>query len=487
MSEVNLKEVAVSGMMWNGIQKYSIIIISFVSSIVLARLLTPYDYGCIGMLEIFIAVATILIDGGFGAALLQKKRPTQEDYSTIFYWNMVVSIVFYIILFVSAPFIAKFYNIPILSTVLRVQGLVLFVNALKMIQSNQLRKQFRFKPIAIVVITSSVVTMIVTVFLAYLGFGVWALVTQNLLIAILPMIAFWLITGWTPSFLFSKKSFKELFSFGGFMFLTDIINTTSDNLQGLLIGKVYNPSIMGYYAKAKSTEGLSSNGISMVISSVTLQLYSEVQDDLKTLINIIKRITTSLAYITFPLIISLIFLAKPIFIILYSERWLPSVLFFQILALAGFAICLQSVNLQAIAAIGKSKVMFKWTLIKRIIGIVLLISGLVADGIIGLLVGMVISAWIAYFINAWLVDRHIGYKLIDQFKDLLPIILTTLASIVPALAYRWIFKINMYVDALIMTVVFCTIYMAISKLLKLDAYSYCVDLVPLVLKKIKRK
>ncbi len=487
MAEVDLKQVAASGMVWNGIQQYSVLGVAFLSSLVLARLLTPYDYGCIGMLEIFIAFATILIDGGFGSALIQKKRPTQEDYSTIFYWNMLMSALFYVLLFLAAPYIAAFYHIPLLSTVLRVQGLVLFVNALKMIQSNQLRKQFRFKPMAITVISSSVISMIVTICLAYAGFGVWALVAQHFLIAILPMIAFWAITRWRPKLCFSKNSFKELFNFGGFMFLASIVNTISDNVQGILIGRVYSASTMGYYAKAKTTEGLASNGISQVVSSVTYQLYAEVQDDLITLINIIKRLTTTLAYLTFPIIICLMIVAKPLFIILYSDRWLPSVPYYQILAFAGFAVCLQAVNLQAIAAIGKSKTMFTWTIVKRTLGILLIVGGLASFGMNGLLWGVVLSAWINYFINATLVAKHIGYKMKSQISNLLPIVILSIVSVVPALVLGHFMNINLYADAAIMACVFISLYIALSVILKLNAYKYSKSLVPMFVNKFKRK
>lgn len=487
MAERNLKEVAATSVFWNGLQKYTQLGISFISSIILARLLTPYDYGCIGMLEIFITISTIMIDGGFGSALLQKKRPTQEDYSTIFHWNLFMSTVMYVILFFSAPYIAKFYKIPLLSSVLRVQGIVLFINAFKMIQSNQLRKNFCFKPMAIVVTASSLMAVIVTIVMASLGYGVWSLVAQHILIAFLPMVSFWVITKWKPLMVFSKKSFKELFSFGGFMFLTSIVNTLSDNIQGLLIGRVYNPATMGYYSKAKSTEGLASNGISQVVSTVTYQLYAEVQDDLKTLINFLKRITTSIAYVTFPLIISLMILAKPLFIILYSERWLPSVPYFQILAFAGFAICLQAVNLQAIAAIGKSKAMFSWTMVKRILGIALIVGGLAAFGMNGLLGGMVLSAWINYLINSWLVSKHIGYKMSQQIKDLLPIFLSALVAVIPAFIVMKLMNVNLYIDSFLGFFVFIAIYLTISIALKLEAYSYCKSIIPIFLKKIKRK
>ncbi len=484
MSNINLKDVAASGIMWNALQKYSTLGVYFVSSIVLARLLTPYDYGCIGMLDIFIAIATIIIDGGFGAALLQKKRPTQEDYSTIFYWNLFISSLLYVVLFVSAPVIANFYKVPLLSSVLRVQGIVLFINALKMIQSNQLKKKFQFKPMAITVIMSSLVSVIVTIVLAYLGFGVWALVVQNLLIALLPMLAYWRISKWKPLFLFSKKSFKELFSFGGFMFLTSVVNSLSNNLQGLLIGRLYSPTTMGYYAKAKSTEGLASTGISQIVDSMTLQIYSEVQDDLPALVNVIKKITSTLAYITAPIIISLMLTAKPLFIILYSDRWVSCVPYFQILAIAGLAICLQAINLKAIAAIGKSKVLFSWTLIKRILNIVLILIGLLIGEIYGVLWGMVIGMWISYFINAWLVSKNIGYYMKCQILDLLPILLVSMCAVLPVLIMNNYMSDTMIVSFLSM-IVFLFLYFMFSILFKIQAYAYCIDLVPYFLKKLK--
>lgn len=487
MADVNLKQVAASGMMWNAIQKYSVLAVTFVSSIVLARLLTPYEYGCVGMLEIFLAIATILIDGGFGSALIQKKRPSQEDYSTIFWWNLAMSVILYVVLFFAAPYIAKFYRIPLLSTVLRVQGIVLFINAFKMIQSNQLRKNFRFKPMSITVISSSVISVLVTIVMAYMGYGVWSLVAQNLLIALIPMVAFWFITKWKPLLLFSRKSFKELFSFGGFMFLTGIVDTISDNLQGLLIGRVYSAATMGYYSKAKTTESLASGGFAQVVSSVTYQLYAEVQDDLAMLVNIMKRLTTTLAYLTFPIIISLMMIAKPLFIILYSDRWLPSVPYFLILAFAGFAVCLQSINLQAIAAIGKSKTMFTWTIFKRVLGIVLIVIGLTAFGINGLLGAMVVSAWINYFINAWIADKHIGYKMRSQLNDLLPIVLLSVASVTPMLLIDHFINIDMYANALFMLVGFNSLYIGLSIVFKLNAYDYSKSLIPMFFNKFKRK
>ena len=487
MKEKSLKEVAVTSMFWTALQKYVLLGVTFISSIVLARLLTPYDYGCIGMLEIFITIATIMIEGGFGSALLQKKMPSEEDYSTVFYWNLFLSAFFYLVLFFSAPAIARFYNIPILSNVLRIQGLVLFVNAFKMIPSNKLRKNFRFRPIAIVNVVSSVFSVSVAIVMAYRGYGVWALVAQYFLIAFLPMIAFWFITKWKPLWNFSKKSFMGLFRFGGFMLLTDLVNTISSNIQGLLIGRVYTPATMGYYSKAKTTEGIAASGISQVVSTVSYQLYAEVQDDFTALTNILRRITSAIAFLTIPLIITLILTAEPIFIILYSDRWLPCVPYFRVLAFASFPICLQAVNLQSIAAIGRSKSMFSWTLIKRLLDIVLIVGGLMLYGINGLLYGMVISAWMAFFINSWLVSKHIGYKLNKQFLNLLPIVLLSIITIIPSLLYHLVFSFNIYLDAIIESGLFLSLYIGGSVVMKLDAYSYCKDTVHSIINKRRHK
>lgn len=485
MAERDLKIVAASSMIWVAIQKYTLLGITFVSSIVLARLLTPYDYGCIGMLTIFISTSTLLLDSGFASALLQKKRPTQVDYSTIFYWNMGVSTILYIILFICAPYIADFYEIPKLCSVLRVQALILFINALKLIQSNQLKKQFRFKIISTVTISSSIITIIVTIIMAYLGFGVWALVAQHLIIAFLPMVAFWVITKWRPLWCFSWKSFKELFNFGFFMLLSGLVSRISSYFQTLVIGKFYSADTLGYYSKAWTTEQLASNGISQVVSTVTYQLYVEVQDNFPALCNMIKRLTMTLAYLTFPIIITLIIIAKPLFIILYSDRWLPSVWYFQILAFAGFAICMQAVNLRAIAAIGKSKTMFRWTIVKQIITIVLIFTGLVLWGMKGLLMAVVINVWTAYFINCALVSKHIGYKMKTQVQNLLPIFILATTAYVPVFLFNKFTHYNIYINGLIGMLLFLSCYLGFSWLLKLEAFTYAKEQIPAIVKKVR--
>lgn len=482
----NLRQKAVSGMVWTSIQRFAGMGISFISGIILARLLTPEDYGAIGMLTIFMLVAQSFLDGGFAAALIQKKRPTQEDYSTVFWFNLAMSLVLYLILYISAPFIANFYRMPILRDVLRVQALVLIISALSLVQANQLRKQFKFKKIAIVSLISSIISLTVTIWMAYNGFGVWALVASGLLSNIIPTVIYWFTNKWFPKFVFSKESFNNLFSFGGYMFLVHLLNEVGNNIQGLLIGRLYNASTMGYYSKARSTEKLASTSISQSLTQITLPLYAEVQDDKQRLIGLIKKLTGIIAYVTFPLMSVLILLAEPLFVLLYSERWLPSVPYFQILCLAGMGVCLQAVNLQAISAIGKSKTVFKWVIVKRTYSLILIVGGLLLAGVWGMLIGMVIQAWLSYIINANLVSRHIGYRLGEQLLDLLPLLLLSGFAFIGGWLIT-LLQLGLYITGILSFVIFIAIYLGVSYLKKMRSFKDFIEIVSMIVSRSKSK
>lgn len=482
-----LKHKAATGMVWSAAQNYSKMFISFVSDIILARLLTPYDFGCIGMLAIFMVIAEAFIDGGFGSALIQKKKPTQEDYSTIFFWNVGMSVLLYTIVFLCAPAISRFYEIPVLSSVLRVQGLVLFLYAFNIVQHSQLIKELKFKTLSIISMISSVVAICVTIFMAFQGFGVWALVAKNFVSVGVTSLIFWLYVKWRPLLVFSWKSFKELFGFGLYMFLTHLVTNFSTQLQGLLIGKVYNPSTMGYFSKASSTEGMASRSISKVMEQVTYPLYAETQDNKVALQSMVKRMTMTLSYITFPLLFILLIVAKPLFVLLYGEKWIPSIPYFQVLCIAGLAQCLQSINFQTISAIGKSKVTFLWTVIKRLVGIGSIVVGLALWGMKGLLCGAVFSEWFAYFVNMGLVSRYVGYKWYRQLLDLLPVILAS--AIVAILSYLCgnLLQLGLYPDGLVKLVFYIFLYLGWSLISKPEAYKYFMTVLDTLVYKVKKR
>lgn len=488
MIQDNLKQKAVSSMVWTAIQRYSMTLITFIADLVLARLLTPYDFGCIGMLAIFMTVAETLIDGGFGSALIQRKNPTQEDYSTIFFWNLGMSAILYFIIYLCAPVIAHFYDIPLLSSVLRVQGLILFLYAFNLVQRSQLTKKLNFKLLSIVTIITSLISLAITILMAYKGMGVWALVARHLIAAALTSIIFWFYVKWRPVLVFSWQSFKSLFNYGFYMFLAHLVTNISTQIQGLLIGKIYNASTMGYYSKASGTEHFASKSISQVMTQVTYPLYAGVQDNLPAMQNMVKRLTMTLSYLTFPLLFILLLVAKPLFILLYTEKWLPSVPYFQVLCLAGLGACLQAVNFQTISAIGKSKVTFVWTSVKRFVGIGFIVGGLTLWGMKGLLCGAVLNNWFAYFVNMGLVSKYIGYKWWYQLQDLFPVTAVSIISAVISFLCINFLGLSLYADGILKLLMYVTIYMGWSLLFKPEAFVYSKSIVtPLITKFAKRK
>ena len=477
MSDSSLKHEAATGMIWSAIQKYSTMFVGFISSIILARLLTPVDYGYIGMLAIFMSLAEVFIDAGFGSAIIQKKEPTQTDYSTVFYFNIGMSFILYLILFFCAPSIAKFYDMPILCKILRIQGLILFIYAFNIIQRNLIRKNLLFRKLSLITIITSIIALIITVIMAYLGCGVWALVTQNFIGSLIPCVFFWITTKWHPTKEFSWKSFRELFGFGSYMLLSHILGTFSQKISGLLIGKWFEPATMGYYSKASTTADYATSSISGVLLQTTYPLYSIVQDDKEKLANIVKRITTTLAYLTVPLLSLLILIAKPIFIILYTDRWINCVPYFQMLCIAGLAICLQGVNYQTIAAIGKSRTLLFWNIIKQTIGIILQVAGLILGNMWGLLIGIVISAWFTYIVNISLVSKYVGYKSLQQLKDLAPIFLVSGFAFIISYYSIDIMNFGLFVDGICKAIIFGIIYIGWSIIFKPDSYNYTLSII----------
>ncbi len=470
-----LQDKAFNGLIWSSVHRFGVMAITFVSNIILARLLSPEDYGCIGMLMIFISLANTFIDGGFGSALIQKKEPTKEDYSTIFYWNVFLSFLLYVVIYFSAPYIAIFYRIPLLESVLRVQGVILILNAFSIVQQTILRKQLNFRKLAITNIVSALLSLVVAIILAYNGFGVWSLVAQQLSLGVFNALIFWITTKWIPLVKFSFHSFRELFRFGGFMLLSHLFSTFSNEIQGLLVGRAFNPSVMGLYTQAYKLEGAVATTTSSIIDQVTYPILSSIQDDKSKLISALKRFNQIPSFICAPLMMIMIVVAEPLITLLYSDRWIDCVPYFQILCTAGLAVCLQGAANNAIAAIGASKVLLRWTIVKRSITIILCVIGIQLGGMSGLLWGCVIGAWCVYFINAMLVAKHIGYSFRNQIKDICPYVLISIAIGCVLYILTKIININMYIEAVCIAIIGTAVYISIIKVLKLDILPFIVS------------
>ena len=474
-------------MIWSFLQRFGTMGISFVANIVLARLLSPDDYGCIGMLMIFIALSNTFIDGGFGSALIQKKRPTLEDYSTIFYWNIALSVVIYGVLYFSAPLIANFYNIELLSKVLRVEGVILIINAFGIIQSNQLRKRLKFRSIAQVTLMATIFSVIVAIAMAYMGYGIWSLVAQQIVLSIVTTTLYWVYSPWRPSVVFSWVSFKELFGFGSFIFLSSLINAFCNNLNGLLIGKFFNASSMGYFTQSKKLEDVFSSSIEAVVGQVTYPVLVEVKDRYDELRRMLVQFNSLLLYIVAPLMLLLNLLATPVVTLLFGVKWLPSAPYLEILAFQGIAISVMNVNYNAVASIGRSKTLFISTLVKRGFTIVAMLIGMRLGGIEGLLWGMVVASFFICFYNSAMVHRFIGYKLSNQFKDLLPIVLINAIAYVCGSVIEYYLPVNEPILWLIMFAAFITIYFLLSYIFKVKTLFLMISISKDLQKRIFRR
>lgn len=459
----NLKNQTISGIVWSAIQKIGTMGISFISNIVLARLLSPDDYGCIGLLAIFIVIAEVFVNGGFASALIQKQEPNKEDYSTVFFWNIFISCIFYIILFISAPFIASFYKIPLLASVLRVQGIILFIHAFSIVQLNILRKQLEFKKMSIIQVIAATISVVFAIILAYKSLGVWALVVQQILNALIVAIVLWITSQWKPSLCFSLKSFKELFAYGSFLLLSDLLNSVYDNIQSLIIGRKYSSSDMGFYTQARKLETIPTQSISYVVGLVTFPVYAKLQDQKNQLYVAVKKSLSSMNFLNFPLMILLIVIAKPLFILLFSDKWIDSVPYFQILCLSGLANCLQSVNYQVVCAVGRSKDIFKWNILKRIVGLLFILVGM-NWGIHGMLYGMVVGVYFTYAVNALVATSTTGYTLFQQIKDFIPILVIAILAAFITYVVGCFIEWNYIVLLSIQVLVYIFSYLLIAKL-----------------------
>lgn len=466
----SLKKRTVIGTLWSALQKFGTLIIAFVANMILARVLTPEDFGCIAMLAIFIVIADTFVDSGLGSAIIQKKEISGKDLSTVFYFNIFLAVVLYLLLFFLAPIVAEFYKIKLLCDVLRIEGLLLIINSLSVVQTALLRKELRFKELATAILIGNIVAVAGTIVMAYHGFGVWALVLQQLIAAFIRMFGLWFLSSWKPIPSFSFISFRQLFGFGSFIFLSNLINNVGNNIQGLIIGRAFNAGILGYYSQAKKLEEIVSTSVSGILDQVTYPALAKKQEDKVGMVNIIRKMIKLIAFISFPIMIFFIVTGHLIIPLCYGPNWLESVPMFQILCVAGIAICLQGINYNAVAAIGKSKTLFKWTLIKRGIALFLIFVGLYW-GIYGLLVGVVLGAYSILLCNAYQVQLYFNYTIWSQIKELSPILgVALLAGLFVVFMQQFINTNFKIADFLILLLLYTVIYIIISRLFGLSVY-----------------
>lgn len=377
---------AKNGMIWSAVERFSVQGTQFLLSLVIARLVTPADFGLIAMLTIFLAIAQVFTDSGFGNALIQKKDRCETDFSTVFYFNIGIAAILYTVLYVCAPLIARFYNQPILMEVTRFVGINLILQSLYLVQRTKLKITLDYKLIAELSFAAMILSGTIGIFLAYHGYGVWALVFQTLANNTLLALLFWICTKWRPIFVFSTKSFKTLFSFGSKLLASSLLHTIYLNLYSLVIGKFYNPSDVGYYNRSSTIAQYASSNLVAVMNNVIYPLQCEHQTDKKWIVESFKKFLRLTCYIVFPIMVCLSVLSKPLIIIILTDKWIESAILLSILSVSYMWIAIGVVNNSLIMASGHSGLYLKAEIIKKVVAVIILIITL-PFGLIWLCIG----------------------------------------------------------------------------------------------------
>lgn len=413
--EASLGRKAIKGTVWATLDRAGSIGLQFAVNLILANLLTPADYGIVGVLTVFLTVSTTLVEGGFASALIQRREPTQGDYSTIFYWNLTFSLLCYAVLWLMAPLVSRFMSIPQLTDVLRVLSLTIIFNALAQTSVVRLRKHLSFHIIAIVNLSSYLTAGVISVWMALEGYSYWSLVALSVIYQGMSTALYFIITRWHPSTVFSMSTLRELFGYGGYMLASALLQTACNNIQGLLIGKRFSDVQTGLYSQAYKLDQVTSYALPQVLVQVMFPLFAAIQDDTERMRNMLAMGVRVIAAIVFPTLLLLIIVAEPLIVGMYREQWGPCVPYFRILCVGGLFACLQNINFYAVAARGHSRILFHWSFYKfGMLGVLLAVGAVI--GMEGILWGMVVSNLNIFLVNAILARRYVGYRLTDQLR-----------------------------------------------------------------------
>ena len=439
----SLKSKTVKGVVWSSIERFSTQGVQFLIMIIMARLLTPKDYGLIGMLAIFLAVAQSLIDSGFSQALIRKQDRTDVDNSTVFYFNIVVSSALYLTLFIAAPFVADFYNQPELTSVMRVVCLGVILNSLAVVQRALLTVRIDFKTQAKASLSAAVISGCIGIVLAYCGFGVWSLVVQQLLNLSVNTLLLWIFSKWRPIAVFSWKSFHELFAFGSKLLASGLLDTLYRNIYPIVIGKLFSASNLGHYTRAHQFSEFPSSNVTGIIQRVTYPILCGIQDETERLEAVYRKFLKLSAYVVFPLMIELSAVARPFIDIVLGTQWGFCGQLLQIICFAMMWYPIHAINLNLLQVKGRSDLFLRLEIIKKILGItVLCITA--PFGLVVMCYGQIFNSIVALVINTYYTGKLINVGFIRQMKDLLPTLLLSLTMFGAILLVNGFIEANIY-------------------------------------------
>lgn len=475
----------IKNFLWRFAERCSAQMVSLVVSIVLARLLAPEDYGVIALVTVFTTIMQVFVDSGLGTALIQKKNADDLDFSSVFYFNFAVCLVLYAVMFAAAPFIARFYNNAALTPLVRVISLTIVISGVKGIQQSYVSRNMLFKRFFYATLGGTIFSAFLGIGLAYTGFGVWALVAQQLSNAAIDTLILWLTVPWRPKKMFSWDRLKGLLSYGWKLLASGLLDRVYSSLRSLIIGKMYSPADLAFYERGNQFPDVIITNINTSIDSVLLPTMASSQDDRATVKSMTRRAIKTSTYIMAPLMMGLAFCAEPIVRLVLTEKWLPCVPFLRIFCITYMFYPIHTANLNAIKALGRSDLFFKLEIVKKIVGLTILLS-VMWFGVMAMAYSLLLSSVLGQIINTWPNRKLLDYSYPDQLKDILPSILLAVGMGVCVWLVS-LLHLSDVVTLLLQIPLGAAIYIGASAALHLDSYVFLIDMLRPMLKKLTGK
>lgn len=471
---MNSKKV-LSNFFWRFFERCGAQGVTFIVSIVLARLLDPDVYGTVALVTVFTTIMQVFVDSGMGNALIQKKEADDLDFSSVFFFNMVVCSLLYLIMFIAAPFIAAFYKMPELTSVVRVLSLILIISGVKNVQQAYVSRNMQFKKFFFSTIGGTIGAAVVGIVMAYLGFGVWALVAQMLFNAAVDTIILWITVKWRPKMMFSFERLKSLFSFGWKLLVSSLLDTVYNDLRQLIIGKLYSSNDLAFYNQGKKFPHLIVTNINTSIDSVLLPTMSKAQDDKNAVRSMTRRAIKTSTYIMMPVMIGLAVCAEPLVSLILTDKWLPCVLFLRVFCITYAFYPIHTANLNAIKAMGRSDLFLKLEILKKIIGLTAILITMWIS-VEAMAYSLLVTTLLNQIINSWPNKKLLGYSYLEQIKDMLPqiglsLLMGAAIYLVQLAGFSNIYTLCIQIPLGII------IYIALSKLLHIESFEYVISMI----------
>lgn len=471
----------VKNFFWRFAERCGAQLVTFVVSIVLARILNPKDYGTIALVTVFTTILQVFVDSGLGTALIQKKDADDLDFSSVFYFNFIVCMVLYAGMFMAAPYIAVFYKDTTLTPVIRVISLTIVISGVKGIQQAYVSKNMLFKRFFFSTIGGTIFSAVLGIAMAYMGFGVWALVAQQLSNTAIDTLILWLTVRWRPKKMFSFERLKGLFSFGWKLLVSSLLDTAYNNLRNLIIGKLYSSSDLAFYNQGDKFPKVIVTNINTSIDSVLLPTMSVEQDNPERIKQMTRRAIKTSTYVMAPLMMGLAFCAEPVVRLILTDKWIPCIPFLRIFCITYMFWPVHTANLNAINAMGRSDWFLRLEIVKKIVGLIILLSTM-WFGVMAMAYSLLLSSVLSQIINSWPNRKLLGYGYLEQVRDFAPGILLA-AGMGICVYFVGYLPLPMIITLLIQIVLGAIIYIAASAILKLEEFEYLLGMVKSFIRK----